>query len=101
MTSQSWFSVSEGNSVGFRFMFVALWCAGLVMTALAVPPQGRAGARGAPQVGTQPQRGRGDFPDGTAIYREVAYVKDGHHQQTLDLYVPKSKTPVPLIIFVH
>jgi acetyl esterase/lipase len=76
-------------------------CAGLVMTCWAWQPQGRGGARGARQTGEPPQRGRGALPDGTAVYRDLSYVTDGHTLQKLDLYVPKSRNPVPLILYVH
>jgi acetyl esterase/lipase len=75
----------------------------LIMTS-ASSAQQRAGARGrGGQRGAQPVRGQSApaLPSGTASYRDVAYVTNGHQQQKLDLYVPKSKNKVPLIIFIH
>jgi len=38
---------------------------------------------------------------GVAVQRDVAYVTGGHERQKLDLYVPPSVTPLPLIIWIH
>lgn len=38
---------------------------------------------------------------GVAVHRDVAYVTNGHERQKLDLYVPPSATPLPLIIWIH
>lgn len=35
------------------------------------------------------------------VHRDIAYVDNGHERQRLDLYVPKSATPPPLVIWVH
>ena len=40
-------------------------------------------------------------PNGTVVTRDLAYVSDGDRQQTLDLYVPRSRTPPSLIVVVH
>ena len=40
-------------------------------------------------------------PDGVTVYRDVAYVTDGHERQKLDLYVPDTGENLPLIIWVH
>jgi len=41
-------------------------------------------------------------PDGVKAHRDLAYVKDGHERQKLDLYLPeKAAAPLPLIIWVH
>jgi acetyl esterase/lipase len=37
----------------------------------------------------------------TTIHRDLAYVPNGHERQTLDLYIPTSSAPLPLIIWVH
>lgn len=66
----------------------------LVMTCLAGQPQGRRGAA----------RGRGEseaLPKGATVHRNLAYVTNGHAQQKLDLYLPKTNDKVPLIIFIH
>jgi acetyl esterase/lipase len=83
----------------------------LVMACWAGPPQARSGgARGRGQAAIQPPRGqrgappRGQAaaaPAGTTTYRDLAYVTNGHPQQKLDLYVPKSGARVPLIIVIH
>jgi acetyl esterase/lipase len=43
------------------------------------------------------------LPPGVTIERDLAYVKDGHERQKLDLYLPanKSDAKLPLIIWVH
>ncbi len=40
-------------------------------------------------------------PEGVTVYRDVAYVTDGHERQKLDLYVPDTEENLPLIIWVH
>jgi acetyl esterase/lipase len=41
-------------------------------------------------------------PEGTKVYRDLAYVKDGHQRQKLDLYLPeKAEGPLPLIVWIH
>jgi acetyl esterase/lipase len=41
-------------------------------------------------------------PEGTKAYRDVAYVKDGHERQKLDVYVPeKAEGPLPLVVWIH
>ena len=35
------------------------------------------------------------------IYRDLAYVSDGHERQKLDLYIPDDGESLPLIIWVH
>jgi acetyl esterase/lipase len=49
-------------------------------------------------AGQSPQSG---IPEGTMIQRNIAYVTNGHERQKLDLYVPKTDKPLPLIIWVH
>ncbi len=39
--------------------------------------------------------------EGTIIYRDLPYVTGGHERQKLDLYLPKTKGKVPLIIRIH
>jgi acetyl esterase/lipase len=51
------------------------------------------------------RRARGpNVPEGTHIFRDLAYVPDGHERQKLDLYLPaqnKDSHPLPLIVWVH
>jgi acetyl esterase/lipase len=46
------------------------------------------------------QSKRASFPEGTAEHRDLRY-GDHKERNTLDLYVPKSDKPLPLIIWVH
>src|SRR5262245_4949490 len=50
------------------------------------------------QEKTQPKGPK--LPEGTAEYRDLRY---GEHKErnTLDLFVPKSESPLPLVIWVH
>jgi acetyl esterase/lipase len=41
------------------------------------------------------------LPKDTKAWRDLSYVTNGHERQKLDLYVPKAKSKVPLVIFVH
>ena len=41
------------------------------------------------------------LPDNTVVHRDLAYVPAGHERQKLDLYLPKSNVPLPLIINIH
>ena len=40
-------------------------------------------------------------PEGVTVYRDIAYVADGHERQKLDLYVPETGENLPLIIWIH
>ena len=40
-------------------------------------------------------------PEGITVYRDVAYVTNGHKRQKLDLYVPDGRENLPLIIWIH
>jgi acetyl esterase/lipase len=40
-------------------------------------------------------------PEGPVVYRDVNYVTNGHERQKLDLYLPKAKEKLPLIIRIH
>jgi acetyl esterase/lipase len=76
-------------------------CTALGAQALAVDaggqPDGQRGrGRGAGRSGASEA-----LPQGTAVHRDLAYVSGGHDLQKLDLYIPKSRGPVPLVIFVH
>lgn len=37
----------------------------------------------------------------SAVYRDLAYVDDGHERQRLDLYIPPAPGPLPLIVWIH
>jgi acetyl esterase/lipase len=79
----------------FKIVYAVSLVLALALISWSPPFEGQRGGRG---------RGRGQtqsLPRGTAAYRDVAYVPDGHVRQTLDLYVPKSNNKVPLIIFIH
>ena len=39
--------------------------------------------------------------DGPEVHRDLAYVRDGHPRQRLDLYVPRGPGPHPLLIYIH
>jgi acetyl esterase/lipase len=41
------------------------------------------------------------LPEGATFHRDLAYVTDGHERQKLDLYLPASEEPTPLIVWVH
>ena len=40
-------------------------------------------------------------PEGVKVYRDIAYVADGHERQKLDLYIPDEGENLPLIIWIH
>lgn len=44
---------------------------------------------------------RPDASDKVRIHLDIPYVANGHERQRLDLYVPKSATPRPLVVWVH
>jgi acetyl esterase/lipase len=37
----------------------------------------------------------------TTVYRDLAYVPDGHERQRLDLYLPAGDGPFPLVVWIH
>jgi acetyl esterase/lipase len=41
------------------------------------------------------------LPAGTTVHRNIPYVTNGHERQKLDLYLPQSDKPLPLIIWIH
>jgi acetyl esterase/lipase len=50
----------------------------------------------------QPQPfARPRLPEGATVYRDLAYVTNGHPRQRLDLYLPKDGKNLPLIINIH
>lgn len=42
-----------------------------------------------------------DPPRGTIIYNDLDYTHDNHERHTLDLYIPATSGPYPLIIWIH
>lgn len=67
------------NRLADRFTLVWLFC-----LALSAGVQAESGA-----------------PPNTRVWKDLAYVKDGHERQRLDLYVPKGEGRHPLIISIH
>lgn len=41
------------------------------------------------------------LPEGTRVLRDLSYIPNGHLRQRLDLYLPSSPGPVPLIVVIH
>lgn len=41
------------------------------------------------------------MPIGTTFYPDIAYVTGGHERNMLDLYIPATPGPYPLIIWIH
>lgn len=41
------------------------------------------------------------MPEGVRVLRDIEYVAGGGKAQSLDLYLPKSDRPLPLIIWIH
>jgi acetyl esterase/lipase len=41
------------------------------------------------------------LPEGTQVFKDIAYVTDGHARQKLDLYLPGKSTNTPLVVWVH
>jgi acetyl esterase/lipase len=74
---------------------VAVTAGLLCCAAVAAAPQ--------PPKGKQPAKDKAQpkLPEGTNVLRDVAYVPGGHPRQTLDLYVPAGRKPLPLVIWVH
>jgi acetyl esterase/lipase len=44
---------------------------------------------------------RPTLPEGTHVYKDLAYMDDGHPRHLLDLYVPPDANKAPLIIWIH
>ena len=67
----------------------------LFVTTMAPGAERPAGGRG----GTPPPPA---VPAGVTAHRDLAYVKNGHARQVLDLFVPANAgRPVPVIIWIH
>lgn len=41
------------------------------------------------------------LPAEITVHRDLAYVAEGHPRQVLDLYLPRSSRPLPLIVWIH
>lgn len=41
------------------------------------------------------------LPVGTTFYPDIAYVTGGHERQRLDLYIPATRGPYPMVIWIH
>ncbi len=41
------------------------------------------------------------LPVGTTFYQDIAYTTSNHERHTLDLYIPATPGPYPLIIWIH
>src|SRR5207247_10237972 len=76
------------------FLVVLVPLAALAPAALPQPPQDRYKEKAKAQPKPPP------VPDGTQVSRDLRY---GPHEErnVLDLYVPKSDAPLPLVIWVH
>jgi acetyl esterase/lipase len=55
---------------------------------------------GLPALAQAPKKAPAPTP-GVEAKRNLIYVPDGHERQALDLYVPKSERPVPLVVWIH
>ena len=40
-------------------------------------------------------------PEGVTPHRDLAYVEKGHERNKLDMYLPKSDKPTPLVVWIH
>ena len=49
----------------------------------------------------RPMSNDANSSDHNRVYRDIAYVTDGHQRQKLDLYLPAGDKPAPLVILVH
>jgi len=41
------------------------------------------------------------LPEGIRVFRDLAYVTNGHQRQKLDLYLPAQGTNLPLVVWIH
>ncbi len=49
----------------------------------------------------QPMKPKAKLPEGVTAKIDLEYVEKGHARNKLDLYLPKSEKPVPLVIWIH
>jgi acetyl esterase/lipase len=54
-----------------------------------------------PLRSTAPMNNDANSGERSRTFRDIAYVTNGHERQKLDLYLPASTRPVPLVILVH
>lgn len=52
-------------------------------------------------VNAQEAKLKKTLPSGVEVKFDIAYVPDGHERQNLDLYLPKSEKPLPLVVWIH
>ncbi len=55
---------------------------------------------GAVQAADQPKR-KPTLPPGVEAHRDLEYVPGGHARQKLDLYLPKTDHPLPVVVWIH
>lgn len=83
-----------------RFCFLILALAsvcGATRGAAQQPPAASAAAPRSPAASVAPA-----VPAGVVAHRDLAYVKNGHERQTLDLYVPEGGAgPFPVVVWIH
>ena len=77
-----------------RIFSALAWCgvalvSGPLLAAESAPSPGKAKAAAFP------------LPPGVRVLRDVAYVKDGHERQKLDLYLPAGAKNLPLVVWIH
>jgi acetyl esterase/lipase len=69
-----------------------------LMTALVL----LAGAAVTVSSAAMPPRTSGTrLPEGTTVHKDLAYVRNGHARQILDLYLPPAERPLPLVVYIH
>jgi acetyl esterase/lipase len=76
------------------------WLTKLLMAvALALASMGR--GADVPPDETSGQEAPLKVPPGVTVKDDIAYVPNGGHSQSLDLYLPAQAGPIPLVVFVH
>jgi len=58
-------------------------------------------ALASPPAAAQEQKKSPVSPAGVEVIRNILYVPENHERHTLDLYLPKSDRPLPLVIWIH
>jgi acetyl esterase/lipase len=69
----------------------------LLIAVFAAPAQDA--AKEPPKATTPGFFRRPPLPEGTTVHRDLAY--GPHERNTLDLYLPKSDKPLPLVVWIH
>ena len=77
----------------------------IALCSLAIPTPviaqpAHAASKPAPRTSPE-EASKPSLPPGTRIWRDLAYVTNGHPRHRLDLYVPAATNPVPLILWIH